>query len=405
MESNVQRPSLRGVHSKHSAVVMSMAVEALGSSELGSGDDDMVCSIGKPIAARKSGLTRCGVRRTRRKHFGKRIKRYYYLPLLDDANINDQGIDANGVAIADGNLYGSSKDMGSIPAKLPTLTEHGGRVNRVGFKRREIEGTFQKFGFFYEYTQESLDFDTDSELMMHMTRETLRGANEIVEDMLQMDLINNAGMVKYTGTAASIAEVDDTPLTYRDLLRLHIDLNQNRTPMKTEYFKGTRMIDTVTIPGARVLYIGSELQPLFEEMVDLHGERAFIPVQKYAGGGTIMNGEIGACCYFRIVVVPEQLHMAGAGADSTGNTTHYTTGANYDIFPLICIGSESFTTIGFQTDGKTAKFKIYHKKPGKEMVSREDPFGETGLASLKFYYGFMGLRTERLAVIWSSAAM
>ena len=32
------------------------------------------------------------------KHFGKKIVRYHYLPMLDDANINDQGIDANGVS-------------------------------------------------------------------------------------------------------------------------------------------------------------------------------------------------------------------------------------------------------------------------------------------------------------------
>lgn len=339
------------------------------------------------------------------KHMGKRIKRYYYIPLLDDANINDQGIDATGAVITDGNLYGSSKDMGSIPAKLPTLTEHGGRVNRVGYKRREIEGTFQKMGFFSEYTQESLDFDSDSELMMHMTRETMFGANEIVEDMLQIDLINNAGLIKYPGTATSVATVDDTDFTYSDLLRLHIDLNQNRTPMKTKVFTGTRMIDTVTIPGARVMHIGSELQPMFEAMKDLHNERAFIPVQKYASGGTILNGEIGTVGYFRLVVVPEMMHQAGAGADSTGNTTHYSTGSNYDVFPMLVIGEESFTTIGFQTDGKTAKFKIYHHKPGEEHASREDPFGETGFMSIKWYYGFMGLRTERLALLWATATM
>ena len=33
------------------------------------------------------------------KNMGKKIKRYHYLPMLDDANINDQGIDAAGVAI------------------------------------------------------------------------------------------------------------------------------------------------------------------------------------------------------------------------------------------------------------------------------------------------------------------
>ena len=61
------------------------------------------------------------------KHYGKTIKKYHYLPLLDDRNINDQGIDATGAYISDGNLWGSSKDVGSIASKLPTLTEHGGR--------------------------------------------------------------------------------------------------------------------------------------------------------------------------------------------------------------------------------------------------------------------------------------
>ena len=41
------------------------------------------------------------------KNMGKKIKRYHYIPLLDDANINDQGIDASGATIAKGNLYGS----------------------------------------------------------------------------------------------------------------------------------------------------------------------------------------------------------------------------------------------------------------------------------------------------------
>jgi N4-gp56 family major capsid protein len=103
------------------------------------------------------------------KNMGKKIKRYHYLPLLDDRNINDQGLDAAGAVSANGNLYGSSKDVGTISGKLPLLSETGGRVNRVGFKRKEIEGTFEKFGFFDEYTQESLDFDSDADLQSTST--------------------------------------------------------------------------------------------------------------------------------------------------------------------------------------------------------------------------------------------
>ena len=105
------------------------------------------------------------------KNMGKTIKRYHYIPLLDDANINDQGIDAAGVASVDGNLYGSSKDVGTIQGKLPLVSEVGGRVNRVGFKRKELEGTIQKMGFFDEYTKSLWIFDSDA-VRMHYNRES-----------------------------------------------------------------------------------------------------------------------------------------------------------------------------------------------------------------------------------------
>ena len=39
------------------------------------------------------------------KHAGKKLKRNYYVPLLDDRNINDEGIDAAGVATETTNYY------------------------------------------------------------------------------------------------------------------------------------------------------------------------------------------------------------------------------------------------------------------------------------------------------------
>ena len=340
------------------------------------------------------------------KNMGKKIKRYHYLPLLDDANINDQGIDAAGVTITNGNLYGSSKDIGTISGKLPVLSENGGRVNRVGFKRKEIEGTLEKFGFFDEYTQESLDFDTDADLLQHVNREMLAGANEITEDALQIDLINAAGIVKYAGNATSNATVGaDDLVSYSDLMHLAIDLDNNRTPKHTTAITGTRMVDTRTIPACRVAYIGSELLPTFKAMKDLHNNPAFIPVEKYAAGGATLNGEVGSVDNFRLVVVPEMMKWAGAGADASADSANYETGNKFDVFPILVIGNESFTTIGFQTDGKTVKFKITHKKPGDETADRTDPYGETGFMSIKWYYGFMALRPERIALIKTVARL
>jgi N4-gp56 family major capsid protein len=340
------------------------------------------------------------------KNMGKKIKRFHYLPLLDDANINDQGINAAGATIANGNLYGSSKDVGTISGKMPALSETGGRVNRVGFKRKELEGTIEKFGFFDEYTQESLDFDTDAELAQHINREMIMGANEITEDALQIDLLNSAGVLKYAGDATSNATIGGNDIvTYGDLMRLAIDLDNNRTPKSTKVITGTRLVDTKVLPAGRVAYIGSELLPTFKAMKDLHNNPAFISVEKYAAGGTTVHGEVGAVDNFRLVVVPEMMKWAGAGADASADATCYETADKYDVFPILVVGDESFTTIGFQTDGKTVKFKITHKAPGEATADRNDPYGETGFMSIKWYYGFMALRPERIALIKTAAKL
>lgn len=338
------------------------------------------------------------------KHFGKTIKVYHYMPLLDDRNVNDQGLDAAGAVMVDGNLYGSSRDVGTITSRLPTLTEVGGRVNRVGFTRIEREGSIVKMGFFTEFTQESFDFDTDEMLYEHLSRELVTGATQLSEATLQMDLLSGAGVIVYSGNATQNSEITAEGagaaiVDYDDLARLHTILKDNRTPMQTKVITGSRMIDTKTINSGRVMYIGTELESTVKRMVDPFGNAAFIPVNQYADATTLLNGEIGTVDQFRIVVVPEMLHWEGDGAAEGINPGYRATGGNYDVFPMLVVGDQSFTTIGFQTDGKTVKFKITTKMPGKETADRTDPYGETGFSSIKWYYGTMILRPERLAMI------
>ena len=344
------------------------------------------------------------------KNMGKTIKLFHYLPLLDDANVNSQGLNASGAVIANGNLYGSSKDVGTITTKLPALSEAGGRVNRVGFTRVTLEGSIEKFGFFDEYTQESLDFDTDEELEMHVNRAMVDGANEMTEDALQIDLLNAAGVIRYGGAATAANEITGEGATpsvvdYNDLMRLSIDLDNNRCPKHTKIITGTRIIDTKVLPAARVMYIGSELLPTVRKMKDPFNNQAFIPVQQYAAAGDTLLGEVGSIDQFRLVVVPEMMHWAGAGATVTVNPGYRETNDKYDVYPMLVVGSEAFTTIGFQTDGKSVKFKITHKKPGPDSADRNDPYGETGFMSIKWYYGTLITRPERIALVKTVAEL
>jgi N4-gp56 family major capsid protein len=320
-------------------------------------------------------------------------------PALDTSVVADSG-----------NLYGSSKDVGTIAGKMPTLTENGGRVNRVGFTRVEIEGGLEKYGFFDEYTQESLDFDSDAELEMHINREMIFGANEITEDLLQIDILGAAGVIYYAGAAVSDltlsgANAGVTEVTYGDLSRLSVELDNNRCPKTTKVISGSRMVDTRVIRGGRVMYIGSELTQTVETMKDYFDNQAFISVAHYADAGTVLNGEIGTVGQFRLVVVPEMMHWTGVGAAEGTNDGYRATGGNYDVFPMLVVGDGAFTTIGFQTNGKTVKFNIKHAKPGSPESYANDPYGETGFMSIKWYYGFMALRPERIAVIKTVARL
>lgn len=410
------------------------------------------------------------------KHFGKTIKRYHYIPLLDDRNINDQGIDATGSVVADevtititdphgasryavgqgvnaagaltaakakaedifknlgmattayataktaleaagwtitegtavnngGNLYGSSKDVGTIVGKLPAISETGGRVNRVGFTRLTLEASISNFGFFDEYTEDSVNFDNDSDLMQHISRETLRAANEIVEDMIQIDLLNGANVVFYGGAATSTAELTGetgsvpSVLDYDTLIRVEEALNDNLCPTDTKIITGSRMTDTKTVGATRYCYVGAELKRNLLKMVDYHNEKAFIPIQQYGAAGTLASGEIGAIGGFRFIEVPKMLHWDGEGATVSSNAGFMESGGKYNVYPLLVVGSGSFTTIGFQTDGENTKFKILHKAPGSAMASRNDPYGKIGFYSIQWWYGTMILRPEWIALV------
>lgn len=342
-------------------------------------------------------------------NYGKEIKVYHYLPILDDRNINDQGIDASGATISNGNLYGSSRDIGNVDRALPLLTEKGGRVNRIGFTRMELRGSIKDFGFFAEYTEDSLQFDTDPQLYGHMTREMLTAATQITEAVLQRDLLNSANTVVYAGAATKDDEITGegaipSVVSYANLARMNKLLNDFRTPKQTKIIEGSRMIDTRVVSGGRLAYCSSDVVNLLRTIKDPFGNQAFIDVKHYANASKPLNGEVGSIGEFRFIEVPEMLHWGGKGAAVTNNEGYAETDGKYDVFPILIVGDESFTCIGFQTSGKS-KFKSIVKKPGTETADRNDPYGKMGFSSLQWWYGILVLRPERLGLIKTVAPM
>jgi N4-gp56 family major capsid protein len=385
------------------------------------------------------------------KNTGKKIKLNHMMPLLDVRNVNDQGIDAAGTVLdsakwtawnaegvlqgvayateaaaktaagvsgsfgkSGGNLYGSSKDIGNIRGKLPLLGEEGGRVNRIGSTRLTLEGTFENYGMFMEFSEDLLNFDSMADLYEHMSRELVSGAVQLTEALIQMDLLDAAGVIRYAGTATQNSELTGeganiSEVNFTDLQRSSIILDNNRCPKAKKMIKGSTNFDTVTVGNGRLLYCGSEMIPTLTKMKDHFNNQAFVSVEHYGYAGShkegtgMIHGEIGKIGAFRVVVVPEMQKWAGKGGAVTTNGGYQETNGQYDVFPLLCFGPESFTTIGFQTGGGSDfKFKIHTKMP-HENITTQDPYGKTGFSSIQFNYGFMPLRPERILVIKSVA--
>lgn len=345
------------------------------------------------------------------KNYGETIKKYRYIPLLDDENVNSQGLDVSGNAIPEGNLYGSSRDIGTITSKLPDLSETGGRVNRVGFQRKQITASIANRGYFFDWTKDAMNFDSDKELKMHLTREAVRGASQINEDVLYISLINGAGINYFAGSATSIAtisgEVEATASvpSYADLLNLDVELTNNKCPRDTKVIAGSSLTDTKTVRGARYMFISPDVEISFRAMTDLHGNPAFVDVKEYADANKdskyikALNGEIGAVGPFRIVVHPKAVMREGAGAAVTVNEAGLrNNGTNYDVYPCLVVGSEAFTHIGFEFGaGTKGKFKVATKTP-EENRGSSDPYGKVGFTAIEFWNGVMIDRPEWVAV-------
>ena len=279
------------------------------------------------------------------KNNGKEVVKHRYLPLLDDENsVANSGIDPDGVTLNDGKLYGSSRSIGVINGKLPELGEDAERVNKVNFSRKEVRGSIKNRGFFFEYTKDEMNFDTDAMFKQHITTEAVRGATQINEDVLAIELVDKAGVVFNAGDGkdltldgtnindTDLATIDNTAVpTIRDLIRLDTELDNNKCPRDTKVIVGSTLVDTKTVAAARYMFISPDVKMDFMAIKALNGtDDAFIPIEQYqaASGNSkyikTIHGEIGKVGPFRIVVHPKMVMYEGAGAAIGKETAAFT---------------------------------------------------------------------------------
>ena len=388
-------------------------------------------------------FSQLGDKLTQPKHYGDTIVKYHEIPILDERNINDQGIDANGVRMApgvwyaynpdgsritagtdadggqgfstrelawaaadavggtiksgNGNLFGGSKDLLIQNGSFPALTEEGGIVNQVGMKRLVIEAKVSEFGFFMSFTKRSLDMDTERGLLARYSRAIGETQGDVREAQIRNSLIGASEQNRvFAGDATSVDTIggDDT-LNFADLRMMDKALKDARSPKSTKLIDGSTKVGTTTVGKARYVYVGQEALATLEDM-EHNSKSVWTPVEDYAAAGTIAMDEIGRIGPFRFIEVEEMPRYAGQGAASAGDPdedNRYTTlgkdgTSHFDVFPVLFVGSGSFATVGFE--GDVARVTTIMPKAD----AHNDVYGKKGAVSISWYYGIMYLHPE-----------
>ena len=379
------------------------------------------------------------------KNYGDTLVKYHELPIIHKLNINDQAIDANGVKLVknkwyaydsagamtgdsngyatkelaktaagatgsiksgNGNLYGGDTDFAVVKGSFPSLTEEGGKVNAVGMKRLVLEAKVSEFGFHVPFTKKMLDMDTETGLLARISREVGEAQGEIREKQIAAGLLSASEINRvYSGDASTIAEMGAGDIvSFTDIRGMEQSLKLARSPKQTKMIDGSTKVGTVVVGAGYAAYVGQELLPVLEDMTHA-GVNVWKPVESYAAAGTIMESEIGKISSTRFIEVEDMIKYAGAGADSTDGTDDvgaanmYISGSNYDVFPILYVGSDSFGTIGFEGDVARVNTVL------PVADAHNDVFGKKGVVAISWFHGILIYRNERIRQILTTAKL
>jgi len=207
-------------------------------------------------------------------------------------------------------------------------------------------------------------------------------ANQTQDDLIQMDMLNLAGITLYAGAKTSIATVaaGDVP-TYNLIRTATKELTKNHAMKHSKIISGSTKVDTRTVDASYFAYVGVDMKYVLETVTN-GSEIAWNPSYKYASAGNLADGEVGAIHDTRFIETTRMLAYIGAGA------------AAIDVYPILYVTDGSFATVGLQGKGKI-QFKS--KAPG--VPTQDDPYGLRGLYSYNFFYAGIALKPENILKI------
>lgn len=214
--------------------------------------------------------------------------------------------------------------------------------------------------------------DTHEDPVLNKMTEVLGQQAGATKELIIWNAISAGTQVIYTnGTARTDV---NTPITSDDLRAAVRQLKLNRGKKITKRIPAST--DNATEPvNAGYVYLGNTAQQRdFEEM------DGFVPCYKYAGYSPISEWEIGSVANGEVRVVLTNHAVPDYGAGSATLNGMLNNGSNVDVYLGVLFAQDAFGAASLK-GRNAATISVVNPK-----VTVEDPHGQRGIVSWKFWY-------------------
>ena len=316
---------------------------------------------------------------------------------------------------AKGFMTARTADEVSTALTNATLSEGAGAVNKRSLQKVTFDTSIARYGEMLDYTDEVEIFSEDY-IQVKYREELGELANSRYEDLIQLDMLGTA-TVMYAGDATSMGTigaavaVDGTEdaewkVSY-DLIRKGVrKLVRNRAKKNTSIVTGSTKVGTVPVAKAFYAVIGADVKSDLESLTrgaSYEKEYVYVPAHKYAGAGSLAEGEVGQMHEVKFIEAEAAVVYASEGAAvpaSYAGGLSYTLNdgiadatnpAKFNVYPILFPTEGAFATVGLKGHDK---IKFNSKSP--EQVDSGNTYGTTGFFRYNFFYAGIILREEAL---------
>ncbi len=258
----------------------------------------------------------------------------------------------------------------------------------VAFDQEIVTATLLQYGSWCPITDVVTDMHEDP-ILKDIQDNMVRHQSDTKEMLVWNTLLGGTQNIIYTNGSAR-TDVN-TVLTKDDIDAAVRTLKVNYAPKLTKRLAPSTDVATEPVNSSYIYYGNIYLEPTFR------GMDGFVPVEKYGSFQPVCEWEIGKVDEVRIILTNYATPFADAGGSASGAGVVSTTGTSANVYPGIVFGEEAFacaTVKGLDGMGLT----VMNPKP-----SADDPLGQRGFASWKWWYVCKILNEDRLVRIESAA--